>query len=114
VGSSVGIGGTLTRPAPILVRVAVLVLAVWVRLEVEGRPEPVEGELGEPLGSDSAGDGGPTSGIASASGGNAPKRTSPSVGGEAAVPGPAVVPPPAVVAAAGTAVATAILPQTSQ
>jgi hypothetical protein len=50
LGSSVGIGGTLTRPAPILVRVEVLVLAACVRREVEARAEAVEiGELGSPL-----------------------------------------------------------------
>ena len=98
-----GIGGTLTSPAPILVRVAVLVLKVPVRREVVTRPEPAERALAEPLGG-----------------------MSPSVGGDAVSTPPSVWPPsPATwpprfrsatlaLAASAASLDIAIFPQTSQ
>ena len=96
-GSRVGIGGTLTSPAPILVRVAVLVLAVPARREEVPRAEPAEGELADPL--DRPSRPVPHSSRSSRwrprSAGRSPS-TSPSVGG--AVPTPPVVAVPAVLA----------------
>src|SRR5438105_5078960 len=112
VGSSVGIGGTLTRPAPILVRVAVPVLAVPARREEVPRAEPAEGGLAEPLERPSSPLPHSSPWSCGRAGGRSPS-TSPSVGGDT-VPAPPVVPVPVVAAPAGTTWATAILPQTLQ
>jgi hypothetical protein len=110
----VGIGGTLTSPAPILVRVAVLVLAVPVRREEVALAEPADGELGEPLDCLSRPVPHSSRGSSGRPGraGRSPS-TSPSVGGEA-VPKPPVVAGVVVTAPAGTTADTAIFPQTSQ
>src|SRR5438105_531468 len=109
-GSRVGIGGTLTRPAPILVRVAVLVLAVPVRREEVPRAERAEGELPAPLERPSSPLPHSSPWSCGRAGGRSPS-TSPSVGGDT-VPTPPVV--PVVPAPAATTWATAIFPQTLQ
>jgi len=118
-GSRVGIGGTLTSPAPILVLVAVRVLAVPVRRDEVARADPPEGELAEPwdipsrpLPHSSPWSAG-RSGSAMLRRRNPSASTSPSVGGEA-VPKPPVVAVRAPPAVARATAATAILPQTSQ